>query len=544
MTALTSLDAQVRASQADCHHWLLRALFFSTVSLLLASSLWIYKDAHISFGQQTLEWSHIALAALIPGSLVCAIAWWAYAKLNEKLFEFKQASADLEWALRVQDRTLVQQTIDAGQILARKNPLIQSVISKHQTALDNHLSKLSKAELFIQLEADFNAFKQQCDRQLEEMKSQLPLIKIQNHIRASLAVLATRRAEISRQWEETYEKFSWWNKLKYGGTTPDFSKMDKVKHQLKSIDAALMRKHSADIQRIDSHLASLKDRAFARISAAKSSAKQFVAEYASQKDVDTDLLKKALWFSALSLPISAWTDLNRAGDVYDALRQVNGNFSGMSDADIWWETLFMSPESLAGLAALTKGAYFEQLVAADTGGNLHEYFNHPNTDIVIDGVAFQLKATDSASYVHSVSDEIPVIASSEVAMQTGAIDAGYSNEELTNTVDLALGGTLVDMGDSAVDAILSGLGGLGVLATLEGINHAVNKHKNGGDAVEAMFDGAGIAIEGTARALVGTAEMGFKVITSRPVRFVGRILLKGAMKLDEKMMAETDKKRR
>jgi hypothetical protein len=89
---------------------------------------------------------------------------------------------------------------------------------------------------------------------------------------------------------------------------------------------------------------------------------------------------------------------------------------------------------------------------------------------------------------------------------------------------------------------LAGVGGLGFFATLEGLNHAVKKHENGGDAVEAVFEGAGVAIEGTARALVGAAEMGYKVLSSRPSRFVGRMLLKGAKKLDDKMMAEAGRK--
>ena len=188
-----------------------------------------------------------------------------------------------------------------------------------------------------------------------------------------------------------------------------------------------------------------------------------------------------------------------------------------------------------------KGAYFEKLVAPDTGGTLHEHFNHPETDIVIDGVAFQLKATDNTGYVNSVADEIPVIATSEVALRTDAINADYSNEELTNTVDLALGGTIVDMGDSAVDSIMSGVGGLGLLATVKGINHAVTKHKNGGDAAEAIFEGVGVAIESTASAFVGAAEMGYKVLASRPSRFVGRMIVKGFEKMDEKLMSAGNK---
>jgi hypothetical protein len=62
---------------------------------------------------------------------------------------------------------------------------------------------------------------------------------------------------------------------------------------------------------------------------------------------------------------------------------------------------------------------------------------------------------------------------------------------------------VVDMGYLVVDAILAGVGGLGFFATIEGINHAVKKNKNGGDGAEAMFAGGGVAIECTARAFVG-----------------------------------------
>ncbi len=197
----------------------------------------------------------------------------------------------------------------------------------------------------------------------------------------------------------------------------------------------------------------------------------------------------------------------------------------------------MAPESMVGLAALTKGAYFEQLVAADFGGALHEHFNHPDTDIVIDGVAFQIKATDSVGYVNSVADEIPVIATSEVALRTDAINAGYTNEELNEAIDLALDGTVIDIGDTAVDSIMSGLGSIGLLATLKGINHAVKRHENGGAAAEAMFEGVGVAIEGSVSAVFGAAEMGFKVLTSRPSRFVGRVITKGFVKLDNKIFS-------
>lgn len=313
-------------------------------------------------------------------------------------------------------------------------------------------------------------------------------------------------------------------------------------NDLKSMDRRMSVRHKDDFEELERHFSTLKFKAINRVVEAKGRADQYIRVHAGTNGIESDLLKKALLFSTMSIPVSVWSDLDRAGDIFETLRGVNGQFAGMSNAEIWWETLFLPTENLAGLAALTKGAYFEKLVASDSGGVLHEHFNHQGTDIVIDGTAFQLKATDSESYINSVPDDIPVIATSEVAENTCVIDSGYTNEDLTNAVELALGGTVIDAGDSAVDAILSGVGGLGFFATLQGINHAVKQHENGGDPVEAAFEGAGVAIEGTARALVGTAEMGYKVLASRPSRFMGRMLLKGLVKLDEKLMADIEKK--
>ena len=166
---------------------------------------------------------------------------------------------------------------------------------------------------------------------------------------------------------------------------------------------------------------------------------------------------------------------------------------------------------------------------------LFEHFNHRATDIIIDGEAFQLKATASEAYVRSVPEDIPVITTSEVAEYTDAIDSGYSNEELQEAVELALGGAYLDVDDSVADAILTGIGSLGLFASLRGITHAAEKYNNGGDGVEAAFEGLGIAIEGTARGLVNTAEMGYKIITSKPSRLIGSLMLSGAKKLDEKL---------
>ena len=138
---------------------------------------------------------------------------------------------------------------------------------------------------------------------------------------------------------------------------------------------------------------------------------------------------------------------------------------------------------------------------------------------------YQIKATDSSSYIATVDPDIPVIATSEVADKTHSIDSGYSNEELTNSVELALGGTVIDAGDTAVDAILSGAGALGFFATCRGINRANADFNKGVSAEEAIFNGVAVAVEGTAKGLVDSAETAYKVATSTPGRGVGRGIL-------------------
>lgn len=361
----------------------------------------------------------------------------------------------------------------------------------------------------------------------------LLLLKVKKDLSLTLMAFENKRALLDLRWRRAYIKFSWWEKLKYDEKL-DFSVLDnQIKHledELKAFD----EKYKGQVERLDKYFSDILTLSSRRINDSISKLK-LVCKTEKIDDIDEDLFRKAFWFSMLSIPISAWNDFTTAHNIYDSLRSVNGNFEGLSDSDIWWESLFMSPESLAGLASLAKGAYFEQLVANDTGGELFEHFNNLGTDITIDGIEMQIKATDSVSYIASVDDEIPVIATSEVAEKTGAIDGGFTNEELTNLVELSLGGSVIDAKDTAIDAILTGAGTLGLLATINGINHAQEKFNSGVDGVEAIFEGAGVAIEGTAKGIVDASEMVYKAAMSKPSRFVGRTVLKGLKKLDEKL---------
>ena len=376
---------------------------------------------------------------------------------------------------------------------------------------------------------------------LTEKQNEIPLLKARNKLTLTLSIFERKRDELNSTWDAAYENFSWWNKLKYDEKL-DLSDLDRQIYELKVAIDKFDSKYQEGLTKLDHYFENLEKLSLQRIDYSYTKLLSAI-DKSLIKEVNNDSLKAA-WLAALSVPVSIGSDLVAANQVYDSLRAVNSNFEGMSNSEIWWETLWMSPESHAGLVSLTKGAYFEQLVASDTGGQLHEHFNNPDTDIVLGGVEFQLKATESVTYINSVDEEIPIISTSEVARQTNAIDSGFSNDELTTTVDTALGGSVIDAKETAVDALLTGVGSLGVFATIRGINHAFKRYEEGVDGELAFFEGAGVAIEGTAKGLVDASEMIYKVFMSRPSRFIGRALLKGLIKLDEKLMEGPTKKRK
>jgi hypothetical protein len=184
------------------------------------------------------------------------------------------------------------------------------------------------------------------------------------------------------------------------------------------------------------------------------------------------MVKASAIAGGLGIVFSAGYSFEKSMNVYDALRRANSNFAELSNEDIWFETMLLSiinPDSYQGMVNLAKGAYFEQLVANDTGGTLHDNFNTQASDMLLNGSLVQLKATDEQAVVSEIEPDITVIATSEVASKTSAIDSGYSNEQITQTTERALGGDVIDTSGSLSDGALIFSGGLGVLASLKGI---------------------------------------------------------------------------
>jgi len=509
-------------------------IWFGLASVLLALMVWLLVGRTAPLRADVYLMSPVA-ACLAVFVFLYVKSFLQYEKHKKILNCFVQARDSLIQVKGSGTSSKTLAELEKQQRESMGNPLIGSLLDDWEPTLRVAIEKKYRRELTRQVEDELVQFKRQYQQKIEAMRDEHPLYKASFALESAITHLQSRRAVLAYNWSEAYKNFSWWNKLKYD-ERPDLKELDKTILRMEQALSDLHESKASEFEKLKTYYAGLINRAFERVATTKCSVDEYVKQCNSEDALGQDLLQKGFWLAMLSLPVSVWADVSRAGDVYDALRSVHGGFEFESNAEIWWDSLLMPAESLVGLSSLAKGAYFEQLVAADTGGELFEHFNHADTDIVIDGIEYQIKATDSVSYINSVADGIPIISTSEVAALTDGIDMGYSNESLSDSIDLALGGTVVDFGDTTVDAILTGVGGMGLFATLQGIDHAVKMHENGGDGAEAIFEGAGVAIEGTARAAVNTLELAYNILNSRPSRFIGRQLVKGLVKLDEKLM--------
>lgn len=506
------------------------------LGLILASSIiFIMREIYARYGaevsfQGPTDWqsviSFLNILLMVVGALSFLIS-------QLKINQFDSLISKLTQISRNQSSENLNSYLSVINAKKEENLLLSEWWEKNLTAIQLVRSELAKKKLAGEVEEVSRKRMAAVSNLLDRKRAALPIEVAKEEIGARLESLKARRALLAQQWQEAYKKFSWWDKL--NRSQPDFSEMDKTISDFESAYLKVLAVHSSCKEQLDDAFLDAFARAKKRIEFTELQVKNYIYESEISRKSAAQVMNSGFWFAGMSIPVSIWNDLTDVADVYDALRGVNSNFQGMSDADIWLESLLLSSSSLAGLTSLAKGAYFESLVAEDSGGTLFDSFNHAETDITIDGVEYQIKATDSVSYIYSVDESIPVIATSEVASKTGVIDGGYSDAELEGVVDNALGGTVIDVGDTAVDAWLAGLGGLGMMASIQGLDRAFKRVENGGDKVEAALEGLGVAVEGTAKAAVGTAELAYKVATSAPSRFVGRAMLGGLKALDRKL---------
>lgn len=137
-------------------------------------------------------------------------------------------------------------------------------------------------------------------------------------------------------------------------------------------------------------------------------------------------------------------------DVFDAVRRGFNDLEVLSNEDIFEYFQDINPESIGGYVNNIKGILFEQqyvekLELEGIHAEMFEETNHPLTDIAIfengDIInEFQLKATESVSYINATLEENPeilIVATSEVAQLMDSdmvIDSGIEESILEEAV--------------------------------------------------------------------------------------------------------------
>lgn len=446
------------------------------------------------------------LAALVMGGM-----------LVRRVQANRSADGELDAIERLYSSDAIRNRLTSLTARYRSVPSVQRQIEARRQSIESRLQLVVGLERRAALSARFESMRAHATARAEQLYQATAVAQAYRTLQAAIVKQKSIREQGEADWTDRHKRMSWWDRLTKDG--PDFEAMDRALVEMEKAKGKL--EASGDLHRTRMHFRNLSDRAVARLAESEKMAIETVPETDQDWFPDANIAKSALLLSAMSIPVSVWADVARAHDIYDALRRVSSGHAAMSDVDIWLDSLFQPSESLAGLVSLTKGAYFEQLVADQTGGELFEHFNHPGTDIVIDNVAYQIKATDSATYINSIPDGIPVIATTEVTDLPDVESIGIADADLQSDTGLALGGTVVDVADTTADAVLTGLGGLGLIATIRGIGHAARSINGGDDAFVAVLEGASVAVAGTARSAINTMELAYKA-----GRFVGRPILR------------------
>lgn len=161
----------------------------------------------------------------------------------------------------------------------------------------------------------------------------------------------------------------------------------------------------------------------------------------------------------------------------------------------------------------------EMLLVAGTSRLVRKTKNLPRHALICLSSTFP-----AACAMGSVANHIPVISTSEIADAKGLIDGRYTNEALTDGVELVLGGPIIDLSDTALDAVFSGLGFISIIGLVKGIARGANIYRETGNAVEGLTSGVGVTFEESVWAIVNLFELvtrgAMAVSESKPARYL------------------------
>jgi hypothetical protein len=134
---------------------------------------------------------------------------------------------------------------------------------------------LNKSRLHTEILEAYTREKIECTKAIDNIRTNSPLLKVQNKLSSTLAFLKQRKKELVKQWDLAYSQFSWWNKIKYS-TGPDFSELDTQIRDADTLNTSFKVKHAEDVHALNFALVAKGQQLLSRLSSAQKKAEELI----------------------------------------------------------------------------------------------------------------------------------------------------------------------------------------------------------------------------------------------------------------------------
>ncbi len=193
--------------------------------------------------------------------------------------------------------------------------------------------------------------------------------------------------------------------------------------------------------------------------------------------------------------------------IFDAAREANGRFVDMSNDEIREYCSDLDPEQMQGMVSLVHGRYFEEIVAEEIGGTLHEAKNHPDTDMTsTTGEEISIKSDDATA---DAIDHVETISPQDLGMDDQAL-----YDTTANTLEGGSNGS-----EALIDGVIASTVSLGTISTIKAASRGVKRwnnleeeDKHVGSAIDFTLDAGTEAVVNTIKGGLTIFGFGFKIL--------------------------------
>lgn len=268
-------------------------------------------------------WVSIAVVFILA-FMILIIFLYRIVKSVHYLRVFKKCQESLVAVTHEESVIEIGSTLSAAKLLAKKNHLVHHYLTFSEPLVQRRMTQVFRSEMLQGIVSEEIRLNRICRTKIRGLYSNEPLIVADKKVEISTAYLLKAKSEIQKKWAVSYDGFSWWNKFKYANEL-NFTEIDKCLESLSLKRKALNGISGGDIAAVDEKYLGMSQRACSRLATAKLKADEYVALCEHTERLDSSIIKKSIWLSAMSIPVSIWGDVERASGIYETYGGSMGN---------------------------------------------------------------------------------------------------------------------------------------------------------------------------------------------------------------------------